>query len=82
MGSRFYIIKEGEAIVTKDGKEVNRLFRADFFGERALLRDEPRGATVTALTDMQLLVLDRHTFNAILGPMEQAMAQAKAPQAS
>lgn len=77
VGARFYIIKEGEAVVTQGGKEVNRLFRADFFGERSLMHDEPRGASVTALTDMQLLVLDRDTFNAILGPMEKAMKHSK-----
>lgn len=46
MGDQFYIIKEGEAVVTQktDGgsKRINMLFKADFFGERALLTDEPR----------------------------------------
>ena len=41
-GDRFYIVKEGEAVVYAGGKEVNRLFKADFFGEQALLKDEPR----------------------------------------
>ncbi len=45
-GDQFYIIKEGEAVVyqqTSQGtRTVNRLFKADFFGERALLKDEPR----------------------------------------
>lgn len=45
-GDLFYIIKEGEAIVlqnTPQGqRKVNHLFKADFFGERALLSDEPR----------------------------------------
>jgi len=41
-GDKFYIVKDGEASVIKDGKEVNRLFKADFFGEMALLNDEPR----------------------------------------
>lgn len=48
-GDLFYIIKEGEAVVfqnTPQGlRKVNHLFRADFFGERALLCDEPRSAT-------------------------------------
>ncbi len=47
-GDLFYIIKEGEAIVyqnTPQGqRKVNHLFKADFFGERALLSDEPRCA--------------------------------------
>jgi cGMP-dependent protein kinase 2 len=45
-GDQFYIVKEGEAIVyqsTPQGvKTVNRLFKADYFGERALLTQEPR----------------------------------------
>lgn len=47
-GDQFYIIKEGEAVVyqqTPQGmRTVNRLFKADFFGERALLTEEPRQA--------------------------------------
>lgn len=46
-GDLFYIIKEGEAVVYQDTgggsrKRVNQLFKADFFGEGALLSDEPR----------------------------------------
>ncbi len=44
VGDKFYIIKEGEAKVVAGDKEVNRLFRSDFFGEQALLQDEPRWA--------------------------------------
>ena len=63
----------GEAAVTQGGKEVNRLFKADFFGERALLSNEPRGATVSAVQDTVCLTLDRDTFVEILGPMDSAM---------
>ena len=46
IGDQFYIIKEGEAVVTQNteegSKRINMLFKADFFGERALLTDEPR----------------------------------------
>ncbi len=46
IGDQFYIIKEGEAVVTQKShegdKRINMLFKADFFGERALLTDEPR----------------------------------------
>ena len=49
-GDLFYIIKEGEAVVyqsTPQGtRKVNHLFKADFFGERALLVDEPRSGQV------------------------------------
>ncbi len=68
---QFYIIKSGEAGVTQGGKEVNRLFKADFFGERALLANEPRGATVTAIQVTDCLALDRNTFTELLGPLDQ-----------
>lgn len=55
-GDYFYIIKEGEAVVHQSApggqrRKVNHLFRADFFGERALLVSEPRIATVGAGAD-------------------------------
>ena len=57
-GSLFYIIKEGEAVVlqsTPQGqKKVNHLFKADFFGERALLSDEPRHVFQTILLELLL----------------------------
>ena len=65
--------RSGEAAVTQGGKEVNRLFKADFFGERALLSNEPRGATVTAVQETTCLTLDRTTFVEILGPMDETM---------
>jgi hypothetical protein len=53
-------------------REVNRLFRADFFGERALLKDEPRGATVVVVGDTRLrcLTLTREVFTEYLGPLQ------------
>ena len=38
----------------------------DVFGELALLYNAPRAASITALTDCQLLSLDRSTFNHVV----------------
>lgn len=83
-GDLFYIIKEGEAVVyqnTPHGpRKVNHLFKADFFGERALLCDEPRAASVEAITRLTCLTLKRDTFVEVLGPLEQLMRREKSPE--
>lgn len=81
-GDKFFIIKEGEAVVTASEKEVNRLFKADFFGEAALLHDEPRKATVRAVTNLVCLSLQRETFIAILGPLQDIMDKEKSAEAT
>lgn len=49
VGDKFYVVKEGEALVFQDSPQgqvkVNHLFKGDFFGERALLTSEPRSVT-------------------------------------
>lgn len=47
----------------------------DYFGERALLTDEPRSLTVRAVTELKLLSLDTPAFERILGPCKGAMAE-------
>ena len=61
-GDRFYIVELGRAEVLVDGYVVSHVGPGDGFGERALLRDVPRTATVRSLTPMQLLVLPRKDF--------------------
>lgn len=46
-----------------------------YFGELALLRGEPRAATVAALTDTSVLMLAREDFNTLLGPLQLLLGQ-------
>jgi MFS family permease len=61
-GDRFYVVESGELTVEPEGRPRVTIGRGDYFGEIALLRDIPRTATVTALTDVELFALDPDVF--------------------
>jgi MFS family permease len=82
LGDRFYLIGEGQCVVLIGGRAVTVMGVGDGFGEIALLNDVPRTATVRALTDVELFVLDRAPFlEAVTGqPRSRAAAQALVDQ--
>lgn len=65
MGEEFYIIKTGTAKVEVGGTLVATLKKGSFFGENALLRDEPRTATITAQTKIEALKITRKEFSSL-----------------
>jgi cAMP-dependent protein kinase regulator len=72
-GHSFYIISEGQVSVKKDGTEVARLKAGDYFGELALMYNQSRAATVTALGEVKTVRLDRKSFKLLLGPCEEIL---------
>jgi CRP/FNR family transcriptional regulator, cyclic AMP receptor protein len=61
-GVGFFVITEGEASVSRDGKEVARLGAGDHFGELGLISDRARTATVTAETNLRTAMLASWEF--------------------
>ena len=78
-GNDFYFIQKGQAIATKTieaGKapvEVMKYSEGDYFGERALIKNEPRAANVMAVSELNVVKLDRHSFKRLLGPIEEIL---------
>lgn len=65
-GTEFYVVVDGTTRVTAEGDNVADIGPGSFFGEMALLDGGERVATVTAMTDAELLVLHRDEFNDML----------------
>jgi len=65
-GWEFIFIIEGQARVRKDGKVIRQLSGGDFFGEISLIDGKPRTASVTAETDVTLLVVPKQSFDHLL----------------
>jgi CRP-like cAMP-binding protein len=63
-GATMFVLKSGEASVTlaKTEGELARLGAGAFFGEMSLLTGDPRSATVTAITDCELIEIGAEAF--------------------
>lgn len=71
-GDYYYLIKNGQCLLTRkpspNAKEIKlaQLGNGDTFGEDALLSGAPRNVTITALTDIVLLRLDKNRFISLI----------------
>jgi CRP-like cAMP-binding protein/RsiW-degrading membrane proteinase PrsW (M82 family)/ribosomal protein L40E len=61
----FYMISGGRYEITSTGQRRAVMETGDFFGEIALLAEQPQSATVTAMEDGELLVMGNAEFQAI-----------------
>jgi CRP-like cAMP-binding protein len=66
-GIGFYLILSGQAQVERAGKKVATLGPGQFFGEMALLDEQPRTADVKAVEAVRCLVLSSWEFWAAVG---------------
>ena len=80
MGDIFYILEEGECIATKTlepGKPdtvIKEYGIGGYFGERALIKGEPRAANIIVKSETaKVISLDRTSFKRLLGPIEKLL---------
>jgi CRP-like cAMP-binding protein/phosphoribosyl 1,2-cyclic phosphodiesterase len=65
-GDSFYVIVNGAVQIVKDGVPIKRYRAGDYFGEMAILLDQPRSADAIAKSDVDLVSIDRNDFLSIL----------------
>jgi CRP/FNR family cyclic AMP-dependent transcriptional regulator len=65
IGREFFLILSGWVAVTQRGRRVNTLGQGNFFGELAAIDPGPRNATVTALSDLDVLIIGPREFSAM-----------------
>jgi small-conductance mechanosensitive channel/CRP-like cAMP-binding protein len=67
-GASMFIVRRGEAAVTVAGAdgELARHREGGFFGEMSLLTGDPRTATVTAVTDCELIEIGAEAFRRVV----------------
>ena len=65
-GKEMYVVSSGEVRIFISGRNrsltLSCLHRGDFFGEMAILEDQPRSASAEALTDIELVALSQSDF--------------------
>jgi CRP/FNR family cyclic AMP-dependent transcriptional regulator len=66
LGRELFVILEGTATVTRDDRVVNVLSGGDYFGEMAAIEAKPRSATVTATTDLDVLIIGPREFETMM----------------
>ena len=77
-GDEFYIVMNGSATAFKKDESGNQVFqktyeKGHYFGERALIRNENRAATIVAGEGLRVAVIDRDSFKRVLGPLVDQM---------
>ena len=65
-GREFFVLVDGTADIRRKGKKIDSAGPGDFFGEMALLSDQPRNATVVTTSAVDALVVTARNFRALI----------------
>jgi CRP/FNR family transcriptional regulator, cyclic AMP receptor protein len=62
----FFVIEEGNAAVVREGKHLRDVGPGDFLGEIALLRGNPRTASVIATSSVRAIAMSAQDFREMI----------------
>ena len=65
-GDCLYVLIEGEAHITLNGRSLGNIHVGEIIGEMALINSEKRSATVLAATDCKLALINQAAFSSLL----------------
>ena len=65
-GNEVLLLVHGQLVIEKDGKLIASIAPGAVVGERAVILNEPRDATVRAAFDSTILAMSRSEFNTLL----------------
>lgn len=75
-GDKFYIVEDGALHAMKGGDRVMEYKSGDYFGELALLKNQPRAASVVVdSAEAKVLSMTRLSFSKMLGPLRGLLAR-------
>jgi len=66
LGETVFVVMEGRAKVTRNGRRVGEVLPGDFFGELSAIDGGPRTASIAAVTPVRVVRLFRRTLRRLL----------------
>jgi CRP-like cAMP-binding protein len=70
-GTALYVVLSGRVRIERAGTQIGELGAGDFFGELALIEEEPRSASVIAVDETECLLFPAWEFRALLDEQPQ-----------
>ena len=66
LGREFFVLVDGTAEVQRGGQKIDIAGPGDFFGEMALLTDQPRNASVVTTSEVDALIITARNFRSLM----------------
>lgn len=65
-GREFFVLIDGTAEIRRKGRTIDTAGPGDFFGEMALLTDQPRNASVVTSSNVDALIITGRNFRSLM----------------